>query len=117
MLYRGEETGHKRCRRRSLRIATGRNGYALLRTNHGFTLAVKHFSDEHRADRETHGIIHIANAVTPLLLVTVRTDQSFTQALVSVAERLRQAGSQGPHGLPNQIVIQNSAERKGRGKD
>jgi len=73
---------------------------------------VENFPDEHRADGETHGIIDVANAVTPLFLVTLRAQQGFPQALVSVTERLGQARRQGPHGLPNQIVIQYSAERK-----
>lgn len=83
-----------------------------MRTNHGFTLAVKNVSDEHGADGETHGVIDVANTVTPLFLVTLRAQQGFAQALVSVAEWLRQARRQGPHGLPNQIVIQYSAERE-----
>lgn len=83
-----------------------------MQTNHGFTLAVENFSNEHRANSETHGVINIANAVTPLFLVTFRTEQSFPQALVSFTERFRQARRQGPHGLPNQIVIQCSVERK-----
>lgn len=89
-----------------------------MNTNHRLTLAMKNFSNEHRADSETHSIIDIANAVTPLLLVTFRADQSFPQALVSVAERLREACRQGPYGLPNQVVIQCSAEtKKVKGKD
>lgn len=83
-----------------------------MRTNHGFTLAVKNFSDEHRANSETHSIINIADAITPLFLVAFRAEQSFPQALVSFAEGLREKCRQGPHGLPNQIVIQYSAERK-----
>lgn len=57
-------------------------------TNHGFTFALENLSDEHCANSETHGVINIANAITPLFLVAFRAEQSFPQALVSFAERL-----------------------------
>lgn len=83
-----------------------------MQTNHGLTLALKNLSDEHRAYSETHSIINIVDAITPLLFVAFHAEQSFPQALVSFAKRLREERRQGPHGLPNQIVIQYSAKRK-----
>lgn len=72
-----------------------------MQTNHGFTLALKNLSDEHRAYSETHRIINIVDAITPLLFVAFHAKQSFPQALVSFAERFRKERRQGPHGLPN----------------
>lgn len=73
---------------------------------------MKNLSNEHRANGETHGIINIADTITPLLLVAFRAEQSFPQAFVSIAKRFREERRQGSHGLPNQIVIQYSVERK-----
>lgn len=56
--------------------------------NHGFTLAMENLSDEHCANSETHGVIDIANTITPLFLVAFRAKQSFPQTFVSFAERL-----------------------------
>lgn len=40
-----------------------------MQTNHGFTLALKNLSDEHRANGETHGVVNIVDTITPLLFV------------------------------------------------
>jgi len=77
---------------------------------------VKNLSDKHRANGETHSVINIADAITPLLFVAFQAEQNFPQTLISIAERLREERCQGPHGLPNQIVIQYSAERKNKEK-
>lgn len=53
---------------------------------------MENFSNEHGTDRKTHRVMRIADAITPLLLLAFQTDQSFPQALVSVAKRFRQAG-------------------------
>lgn len=86
----------------------------LTKTNLGFTFPVKHFPDEHSTNRESHLIVCITNTIAPLLLPPFCANKNLPQDLVSIAKRPRKKRRHGPHGLPNQIVIQYSAERKGR---
>lgn len=77
----------------------------------GFALAVKNFANEHRADRESHDVVRIADAVTPLLLATLGADQRFSQTLVSLAEWLRQKSRQRLDSLPDEIIIQHPKKK------
>lgn len=52
--------------------------YTKCVSNHGFTFAVKNFSDKHSADGKAHGIVGIVHAIPPLFFSALGADQGLS---------------------------------------
>lgn len=78
---------------------------------HRFRVPIEHLTHVHGTQCEAQHGIGVGHTELPGFFPSLRTEQGFPQALVGVTECLGKVPGESFHGLPHQVVVENSVER------